>query len=282
MKGWPIEGLPMDVNKLLAMTPEEVAKAIIARRHDLSDVLPEVVRSRKEELNHLKPMVDEALSERDKVTSQVATLKEKRNSSQAEAKKLRVKLTALRETLVSEKRLKNPNPAWAKEKLATQLEELEQKLETSALDLNAERKLLRQMKELSRSHDEWVNERIESDPGMKEYQDGWKMFHQLLEDADAAHEELTKLAPASEDHHQKYSDHRDIQKDAQRQHDRAKSLLDSTDEIIKYWNHRIDNGFDDLKDGSGDLMAASRMVAEGKPSSMPRVEKPEKEEGEEE
>ena len=97
----------MDVNTLLAMTPEEVAQAIIARRHELSDTLPNIVRDRKQELDQLNPLVETALKERDKATDEVSNLKGKRDSLQSEAKELRKKLTSLRETLIEEKKLKN-------------------------------------------------------------------------------------------------------------------------------------------------------------------------------
>ena len=54
MKGERFDNLPMDVSTLLAMTPEEVAQAIIARRHDLAEALPEIVRERKKELIYFR------------------------------------------------------------------------------------------------------------------------------------------------------------------------------------------------------------------------------------
>ena len=279
--GW-VDSLPMDVSTLLAMTPEEVAEAIIARRHELAEVLPEIIRERKKELDYLNPLVDETLRERDLATNNVQNFKQDRNSSRQEAKELRVKLTKLRETLIAEKRLKNPNPGWAKDKLASRLTDLDEKLETSALDINSERKFLREMRELTRSHEEWVANRIESDPDMKEYQEGWKRHRELLDAADVAHEKLVELANISEEHHTKYEEHRDVQKVAFGQYNRAKSLQSSADDIVSYWNHRIDNGFGDLKDGTGDLLAAARFVSEGKPSSMPRPPPQENTGGEEE
>ncbi|MBO58457.1 MAG: hypothetical protein CMA77_05630 [Euryarchaeota archaeon] len=282
MKGERFDNLPMDVSTLLAMTPEEVAQAIIARRHDLAEALPEIVRERKKELDYLNPLVDGTLKERDLATNNVQNLKQNRDSSRIEAKELREKLGILREKLIEEKRLKNPNPSWAKEKLASKLADLDEKLETSALDINAERKLIREMRELTRSHEEWVTNRIESDPELKEYQDGWKRHRELLAAADAAHDELVELAKVSEEQHKKYEEHRDVQKIAQAQYNRAKALQSSANDIVSYWNHRIENGFGDLKDGTGDLLAAARIVSDGKPSSMPRLPPKENSGGEEE
>tara|TARA_B100001750_G_scaffold248374_1_gene278859 strand:+ start:3276 stop:4124 length:849 start_codon:yes stop_codon:yes gene_type:complete len=282
MKGERFDNLPMDVSTLLAMTPEEVAQAIIARRYDLVEVLPEIVRERKKELDYLNPLVDGSLKERDLATNNVQNLKQDRDSARIEAKELREKLAVLREKLIEENRLKNPNPGWAKEKLASKLANLDEKLETSALDINAERKLIREMRELTRSHEEWVANRIESDPDLKEYQDGWKRHRELLGTADAAHEKLIELANISEEHHKKYEEHRDVQKIAQSQYNRAKSLQSTANDIVSYWNHRIENGFGDLKDGTGDLLAAARIVSEGKSSSMPRLPPKEDPGGEEE
>tara|TARA_B100001750_G_C15478738_1_gene584129 strand:+ start:484 stop:1332 length:849 start_codon:yes stop_codon:yes gene_type:complete len=282
MKDGRLDNLPMDVSTLLAMTPEEVAQAIITRRHDLAEVLPEIVRERKKELDYLNPLVDETLRERDLVTNNVQNLKQERDSSRIEAKELRGRLTILREKLIEEKRLKNPNPGWAKEKLASKLANLDEKLETSALDINSERKLIREMRELTRTHEEWVANRIESDPELKEYQDGWKKHRELLAAADEAHEKLVELANVSEEHHKKYEEHRDVQKIAQAQYNRSKSLQSTANDIVSYWNHRIENGFDDLKDGTGDLLAAARIVSEGNPSSMPRPPPKEDTGGEEE
>ena len=272
----------MDVSTLLAMTPEEVAQAIIARRHELVEVLPEIIRERKKELDYLNPLVEETLRGRNSATNNVQNFKQNRNSSHSEAKELRVKLSELRKSLIAEDRLKNPNPGWAKEKLASKLADLDEKLETSALDINSERKLLKEMRELTRSHEEWVANRIESDPEMKEYQEGWKKHRELLDAANSSHEKLVELAKISEEHHTKYEEHRDVQKIAYGQYNRSKSLLSSADDIVSYWNHRIDNGFGDLKDGTGDLLAAARFVSEGKTSSMPRPPPKEKSGGEEE
>ena len=64
----------MDVSTLLAMTPEEVAQAIIARRHELVEVLPEIIRERKKELDYLNPLVEETLRGRDSATNNVQNL----------------------------------------------------------------------------------------------------------------------------------------------------------------------------------------------------------------
>ena len=282
MKGGPVDDLPMDVSTLIAMTPEEVAQSIISRRRELVELLPEIIRERRKELDYLNPLVDESLKERDSATNNVKNLKVERDNFQRESKELRIHLINLREKLIAEKRLKNPNPGWAKDKLASKLAELDEKLETSALDINSERKLLREMKELTRSHEEWVANRIESDPDLKEYQEGWKKYRELLDSANDAHEKLTELASISSEFHTKFEENRDVQKIAQGQLNRSKALQQSADEIIGYWNHRIEKGFDDLKDGTGDLLAAARMVAEGKESSMPRQSPQEKTGGEEE
>lgn len=258
----------MNIDKLLVMTPETLARSIVERRHELNAVLPEIVRERKSELDAVEPLVEEELSARNKATAEVAELKKKRDALQGEARKLRTHLTKLRETLIAEGRLKNPNPAWAQEKLANRITDVEAKIQTSAHSLNQERKLLREMKELTRKHEEWVANRLDKDPELKEYREGWARHRELLDEADKHHGNLIQLAGESENQDQKYQDHKEVRRLVKSQYNKARALLDSYDDIVKYWDHRIENGFDDLKDGTGDLLAAARRVANGEPSSM--------------
>lgn len=260
----------MKVDKLLVMTPETLARAIIERRHDLNAVLPEIIRERKSELDTVEPLVEQELASRNRATAEVAELKKLRDALQTEARELRTRLTALRETLISEGRLKNPNPAWAKEKLANKISDVESRIQTSAHSLNQERKLLREMKQLTRKHEEWVANRLDNDPQLKEYREGWAKHRQLLDEEDRHHGDLIKLATESESQDQKYQDHKEVRRVVKGQYNKARSLLEVSDNILKYWNHRIENGFDDLKDGTGDLLAAARVVADGGPSSMSR------------
>ena len=260
----------MELAAILALSPEEVAKAVIARRHELNEMLPDIVRERRKEVDYLTPLVDQVREERDQINQQVHDLKERRNACHKEARELRTSLVEMREQLLEENRLKNPNPAWAKDKLAEKLTELDSKLETEALDLKAERKLLKEMRKAVNAHREWVSERQSSDPEAQQYRDGWTRCGELMDEADANHKEMVVLVQLSKELHEKFAEHRDVHKEAAGQLNRARSLLSQTDDVVSYWNHRISKGFGDLKDGSGDLMAASRRVADGKPSSMPR------------
>jgi len=260
----------MELTAILALSPEEVAKAVIARRHELNETLPDIVRERRKEVDYLTPLVDQVREERDQINQQVQDLKDRRNACHKEARELRTSLVAMREQLLEENRLKNPNPAWAKDKLAEKLAELDSKLETEALDLKAERKLLKEMRKAVNAHREWVSERQSSDPEAQQYRDGWARCGELMDEADANHKEMVVLAQLSKELHEKFAEHRDVHKEAAGQLNRARSLLSHTDDVVSYWNLRISKGFGDLKDGSGDLMAASRRVADGQPSSMPR------------
>jgi uncharacterized coiled-coil DUF342 family protein len=260
----------MELTALLALSPDEVAKAVITRRHELNELLPDIVRERRKEVDYLTPLVDQVREERDQINQRVHDHKHKRNACHKEAKELRASLVEMREQLLKENRLQNPNPAWAKDKLAEKLVELDSKLETEALDLKTERKLLKEMKKAVNAHREWVSDRQSSDPEAQQYRDGWNRCGELMDEADANHKEMVELAKMSEELHKKFAEHRDVHKEAAGQLNRARNLLSQTDDIVSYWNHRIDKGFGDLKDGTGDLMAASSRVADGKPSSMPR------------
>ena len=61
-----------------------------------------------------------------------------------------------------------------------------------------------------------------------------------------------------------------VLREAMRQLNRARSLMAQSDEAISYWNNRLEKGFTEIGDNTGDLLAPAAKVAAGGPSSMAR------------
>ncbi len=74
--------IPMDANDLLAVSPKLLAQAILHRRERLSEIIPDGLEERKEELQNAEPKAKTAREERDKINSKVANLKNERNAAQ--------------------------------------------------------------------------------------------------------------------------------------------------------------------------------------------------------
>ncbi len=87
----------MELAAILALSPEEVAKAVIARRHELNEMLPDIVRERRKDVNYHNPLVDQVREERDQINQQVQDQKDRWNGCHKEAKELRTSLGAMRE-----------------------------------------------------------------------------------------------------------------------------------------------------------------------------------------
>lgn len=264
----------MELEQIVALAPEEVAEIIVARRIELSEQLPAVIEQRKTEVDYLKPLVEENRLARDLTTSRVRDLKQRRNVCQVEARALRTQLAETREKLLSEGNMRNPDPAWAKERLEERISELDDKLQKQALDLETERKMIGEMRQLLRRHQEWVEQNLAQNPELKDYREGWERHKTLLDEAQECHTEMTDLAAQSEGEHARFEETRHVLRESMRQLNRARSLMAQSDEAISYWNHRLKHGFNEIGDNTGDLLAPGAKVAAGGHSSMARQADP--------
>ena len=66
--------------------------------------------------------------------------------------------------MVDEGRMAAPEPKWAKAKLAARLAEIENRLETTSGDHKTEGRYINEMKALIREHEQWVEQRADSQP----------------------------------------------------------------------------------------------------------------------
>ena len=239
--------IPMDPNDLLAVSPKLLAQAILHRRERLAEIIPDDLEERKEELLNAEPKAKNARQERDKLNSKVANLKNERNSSQKEARELFERANEIREQLIAEGGLKNPDPKWAKEKLSAKLQSLENQLETSAGTHKTEEKFINEMKALIREHEEWVEERTSSQPLVKEMKKARTRARELLNTAQKAHDAMVELAKENEEIHESYMMWEDARSRAKSRTSRLENALNSSQDALLFWKDRVDNdNFDDL------------------------------------
>ena len=239
--------IPMNPNDLLAVSPKLLAQAILHRRERLAEIIPDDLEERKEELLNAEPKAKNARQERDKLNSKVANLKNERNSSQKEARELFERANEIREQLIAEGGLKNPDPKWAKEKLSAKLQSLENQLETSAGTHKTEEKFINEMKALIREHEEWVEERTSSQPLLKEMKKARTRARELLNTAQKAHDAMVELAKENEEIHESYMMWEDARSRAKSRTSRLENALNSSQDALLFWKDRVDNdNFDDL------------------------------------
>ena len=239
--------IPMDANDLLAVSPKLLAQAILHRRERLAEIIPEDLEERKEELIDAEPKAKSAREERDKINSKVANLKHERNSSQKEARELFERANEIREQLIAEGGMKNPDPKWAKDKLSAKLQSLENQLETSAGTHKTEEKFINEMKNLIKEHEEWVEERTASQPLVKEMKDARSKARKLLDSAQKAHDAMVELAQSNEEMHESFIKWESARTRAQSRTMRLNDALSSSQDALEFWKDRVeDDNFDDL------------------------------------
>ena len=263
----------MEVDELLAISPEQLAQALLVRRQVLKQELPGVIRNLEAEEDSLEPRVKRADESHRKANEKVALLKEERNQSQKAASKLLVEVKNSREKLVDSGGMVNLDPNWKKEKLLEQLEEIEDSIQTSALDHRSERKLLDRRKKLLEENEKWLKSRKKSNPEMSRFVDSRGEMISSYRKADSAHRKMLEAVSKAQPLHEKKVLLTAELRDIRRQMDRARELLDQSDIAIEHWQRRLKEGFGELGAGYRDLMTASNKVSSGGQSSFARTQR---------
>jgi len=264
----------MDTEALLTVTPEELAQALLLRRQVLKEELPNVIRTLEAEEESLEPRVQRIVTSHRASNEKVAKLKERRNRAQKEAGSILGQVRMNRDSLAESGKMVNLDPNWKREKLLDELEQIEDSIQTSALDHIAERKLLDRRKKLLEDNDRWLRSRRDSNPEMASFIDSRAEMNTLYREADKAHRSMIEIVEKAQPMHEKKVTLTAELRDIRRQMDRAKELLAQSDYAIAHWERRLKDGFGELGGGFPNLMAANTRVAEGGKSSFARNSKP--------
>ena len=160
------------------------------------------------------------------------------------------------------------DPKWKKMMLLEQLEEIESKIQTSAVDHKSERKLLEERRALISENDKWIRDRKDSNPEMAEYLEKNKEMSKLFKKADKAHSQMIGAVSKAQPLYEKLTIASSEIREIRSQLDRAKELLAQSDKAIEYWEKRIENGFGDLGPGFRDLLKRQKNVDTGGRSSF--------------
>ena len=265
---------PMDTEALLTVTPKELAQALLLRRQVLKEELPNVIRTLEAEEESLEPRVQRIVTSHRASNEKVAKLKERRNRAQKEAGSILGQVRMNRDSLAESGKMVNLDPNWKREKLLDELEQIEDSIQTSALDHIAERKLLDRRKKLLEENDRWLRSRRDSNPEMASFIDSRAEMNTLYREADKAHRSMIEIVEKAQPMHEKKVTLTAELRDIRRQLDRAKELLAQSDYAIAHWERRLKDGFGELGHDFPNLMAANTRVAEGGRSSFARNSKP--------
>ncbi len=260
----------MDSEALLAVTPDHLAQALLNRRMLLNEQLPTVIRTLEAEEQNLSPKVSRSVEIHQRANEAVARLKDERDQAQIRARELIPKVKTHRDVLVESGGMVNLDPDWKKEKLFEELEDIEEQIQTSALDHKAERKLIERRKKLIEQNEKWLRERRDSNPEMAEYIDSRREVSYLFSIANKAHKNMIKAVEKAQPLHDKKVALQSELRELRRQLDRAKELFSQSDYAIEHWGRRLNDGFSELGVGYPDLLKDMERVKQGGDSSFAR------------
>jgi uncharacterized coiled-coil DUF342 family protein len=167
----------------------------------------------------------------------------------------------------------NLDPKWKKERMWEELEDIEFKIQTVALDQNAEKKMISARKRILQQNEEWLKERKNSNPGMATYIEKRKKVNLLYKSADKAHSEMIKRVQKGEPIHAKYILLREEFIDINRQKDRAKELLTKSERDILYWENVILSGYDELLKSNKKVEAGGASTFVSKKKKIKKINK---------
>jgi len=258
----------MDTSELMRVTPDDLASALLKRRMLLKDSLPGVIRNLEAEEDTLSPRLDRMKKSFDEANEKVAKFKAERDQFQTSAGTLIPDVKRIRKKLNESGGMISLDPKWKKMKLLEQIEEIESKIQTSALDHKSERKLLEKRRSLISQNDKWIRDRKDSNPEMAEYLEKNREMSKLFKKADKAHSQMIGAVSKAQPLYEKVTSASAEIREIRSQLDRAKELLAQSDKAIDYWEKRIENGFGDLGPGFKDLLKGQKNVDSGGSSSF--------------
>ena len=176
--------MTMDNDALLKVEPDELAQSLLNRRRMLKESLPGVIRNLEAEEDSLTPKLERQANAHQQANERVAELKLVRDEGQRKAAEIIGEIKSARKGLMESGGMVNLDPRWKKEKLFEKLEEIEQKIQTSALDHKSEGEMLDRRRKLLEENERWLADRKESNPEMAFYIEKRRELSKLYKYAD--------------------------------------------------------------------------------------------------
>ena len=225
----------MDVEALLEVQPDLLARLVLHRRERLAEAIPDQLDARREELEAAKGLASKAKRQRDQFSETIASLKAERNAYHAKARAAFERIEALREGMEGKDVVRTPDPAWARERLNARLNAIEEAMQQTAGDHKTEANFIWEMRNLGSEHEAWVASRTEKARDHLAMNEARTEAHSMLDAAQKAHEAMLLVV---EDHQQQHRVFVEQDAGLRRADSRTRRLavaLDESQQAIAYW-----------------------------------------------
>ena len=218
-----IEDINQQIEKLREQT--NTADAQIKKHIEQRNQLNEQVKKTRQEINELK-------TERDSVNEKVKLLKQQRNEIRAKTTPITEEINVIKEK-ISE--LKKKAPRERQQDLQEELDAIEWKIQTTSLDLQEEKGLIENVKQLEILLNNYKKINIK----YEKIKDLLTQRQALEAQADTIHKELTDLAKKSQDIHSQMIEKVNIAKVSKAQADSLHQAYIKTKEEILLFQVKI-------------------------------------------
>ena len=229
------------------VSPEEIIDLLLIRRRLLQDQLPYMIQGLEETRDQMQILYEDLKPNYLKKMDEINRFKQERDEAHSEAKELRIKVEKLQEDLAKKGKMVSLDPRWKKDKLLSDLNAIDDRIQTSALDHVEERKLLDERRKLIRKNDDWLEERKQANPELASYVQARRDMSRLYQSGNKAHLDMIKILEKSAPSRKKFNQTRKDLRDAKTQLEAAGRLMAESEQAITYWTRRKEEGIGELK-----------------------------------
>ncbi len=229
------------------VTPEEIIDLLLIRRRLLQDQLPYMIQGLEETRDQMQILYDDLKPNYLNKMDEINRFKQERDEAHSEAKELRIKVEKLQDDLAKAGKMVSLDPRWKKDKLLSDLNDIDNQIQTSALDHVEERKLLEERRRLIRNNDDWLEKRKQANPELASYVQARRDMSRLYQSGNKAHLDMIKVLEKSAPSRKKFNLARKDLRDAKVQLEAAARLMAESEQAIAYWTRRKEEGIGELE-----------------------------------
>jgi hypothetical protein len=266
----------MSAEELVNVSPEEIIDLLLTRRRLLKDQLPYMIQGLEETRDQMQISYDALKPKYLVKMDEINRFRMERDESHSEAKELRIKVEKIQNDLVNTGQMMSLDPRWKKDKLLSELNAIDDRIQTSALDHVEERKLLEERRKLIRRNDDWLEERKQANPELANYVQGRRDMSRLYQSGNKAHQDMIQALEKSASERKKFNQIRKDLRDAKNQLEAAARLMTESEQAIAYWTRRKEEGIGEIEPNPMDkepkfhihnLGGKAQSIRDGKTSS---------------
>ncbi|MDC0340756.1 hypothetical protein OAM96_02240 [Candidatus Poseidoniaceae archaeon] len=223
----------MTPDELLKITPDLLARAILHRREQLAEDIPEQLDARQEELDFAVPLASFAKEKRDEFDKQINEITDKCLHSQNQANLKFTKLES--DFLVTDTENKEVG-----------FDELLQQYKEANENHHQQTIILEQMNDLAIEQFDKISSANSSDSDIESIKSQHKDILDAIALSKDSHAELLPLKNEKEHFNNTYLENETMRRRANSRTALLSQALDSSERGIEHWQQLIDKGFDRL------------------------------------